>query len=108
MEALTREWRKERGSPAWSWAVSWGMARIPIALSNPVLTGPRRFLHTRRRPLGSFVSGLLAIALARRALMTPEAGRLQWISQPMGIPTVDIDDGDQLYRVLDAPVQPGR
>lgn len=64
--------------------------------------------HTRRSPLGSFVSGLLVIALARRALVTPEAMRLQWISQPIGIPAVDIDDGDQLYRVLDATVQPGR
>jgi len=50
---------------------------------------------------------LLAIALSRRAQVTPEAGRLEWISQPMGIPTVDIDDSDSLYRVLDTSFQPG-
>ena len=64
-------------------------------------------MHTRRRSHGSLVPGLLAIALSRRAQMTPQAGRLQWISQPMGIPTVDIDDGDSLFGVL-TPVQPGQ
>ncbi|NBT04629.1 MAG: hypothetical protein EBS94_14650 [Proteobacteria bacterium] len=59
------------------------------------------------RPLGRLVSGLLAIALSRRAQVTPEAGRLQWISQPMGVPTVDIDNGDSLFRVL-TPVQAGQ
>jgi hypothetical protein len=83
------------------------MARIPIEGADQAVTGPRRFLHTRRRPLGRLVSGLLAIALSRRAQVTPEAGRLEWISQPMGIPTVDIDDSDSLYRVLDTSFQPG-
>ncbi|NDE76007.1 MAG: hypothetical protein EB039_08090 [Proteobacteria bacterium] len=83
------------------------MAWIPIEGADQAVTGPRRFLHTRRRPLGRLVSGLLAIALSRRAQVTPEAGRLQWISQPMGVPTVDIDNGDSLFRVL-TPVQAGQ
>ena len=75
--------------------------------ADTALTGPRRLHHTRRRPLGSLVLGLLAIALSRRAQVTPDAARLRWISQLMGIPTADIEDGDSLYRVLDTPVQPG-
>ena len=80
---------------------------MPIEGADQDFTGPRRLLRARRRPLGSLVSGLLAIALSRSAQVTPEAGRLRWISQPMGIPTVDIDDSDSLYRVLDTSFQPG-
>jgi len=39
--------------------------------------------------------------------VAPEGGSLRWMYPPMGIPTVDIDDGDPLFRVL-TPVQPGQ
>lgn len=76
------------------------MARTTLDIADPVLRELKKRQRREGKTLGALASELLAQALADGPA---ERGPLTWHAQNMGTPTVDIDDKDAVWAVLDRP-----
>lgn len=74
------------------------MTRTTIDIDAPVLRELKQRQRREGKTLGELASELLARALAEEPV---EADPPQWRVQHMGSPTVDLDDKDAVWSVLD-------
>ena len=74
------------------------MPRTTLDIDATVLAELKARQRAEGKTLGSVASELLAQALATRRT---DPGPLNWLSHPMGAPTVDLEDPEALWAVLD-------
>lgn len=74
------------------------MSRTTLDLDAAVTRELRRRAERERKSMGQVASEALAQAFAA----TPaEPASFRWVTRPMGLPLVDLEDKDALYRILD-------
>jgi hypothetical protein len=74
------------------------MGRTTLDLDSTVTRELRRRAKRERKSMGQVASEALARAFAEPpAEPTP----FEWISHNMGLPLIDLEDKDELYRILD-------
>jgi hypothetical protein len=76
------------------------MTRTTLDIDRAVLSELRRLSARTGKSMGQVASELLARAVA--AEPDSPARPFVWISRPLGIPRVDLDDKEAVRRVLDA------
>jgi hypothetical protein len=73
------------------------MPRTTIDLDANVTRNLKRRAERERKSMGQVDSDLLARALADE----PAASPFEWKSYDMGVPLIDLEDKDALYRIFD-------
>jgi len=81
------------------------MTRTTVDLDPSVLNEAKALARKRGQTLGDTLSVLLAEALAQVA-KPRERPPFRWISKPMGLPLVDLEDKDAVWAILDEDWDP--
>ena len=74
------------------------MARTTLDLDPSVAEELRRRAKRERKSMGQVASEVLAQSFAREPAEPPP---FEWITHDMGIPLIDLEDKDALYRIFD-------
>jgi len=74
------------------------MARTTLDLDATVTRELRRRAKRERKSMGQVASEALARAFAEGRVASPP---FEWKTHDMGLPLIDLEDKDELYRILD-------
>jgi hypothetical protein len=74
------------------------MARTTLDLDPSVTQELRRRAKRDNKSMGQVASEALALAFAREPVEPPP---FEWKTHDMGIPLIDLEDKDALYRIFD-------
>lgn len=74
------------------------MTRTTLDLDPAVLRDLRQRAKRQGKSMGQVASEVLVRALTDEPA---QPARLRWVSHDLGEPLIDIDDKDELYRILD-------
>ena len=75
------------------------MSRTTVDIDDSVLQAAKKRAKAQGKTLGAVISELLAAGLSPTS--TPQPHPFHWHSQDMGVPHVDLEDKDALYRAME-------